>query len=142
VLATRLATAAALVAALLAALFYLPPPGLAALVAVLVALGGYEWARLCGRGTASAGLYATVVTGFFLILYYQRLFTPPFILAALFWAVVAPLWLWRGVSRRGLLEAGVLVLVPAGLAMLALRPLEIVLMIGLVSAADTAAYFV
>lgn len=140
-LATRIATAAVLVAALLAALFYLPRAGLAALVALLVGAGGYEWARLCGRSAAAAGLYAVVVTGFFLILHYQRLFTPPFILAALFWVVIAPLWLWRGVSRRGLLEAGLVVLVPAGLAMLALRPLEIVLVIGLVSIADSAAYF-
>ena len=140
-LATRLATAAVLVGALLAALFYLPQPGLAALIAVLVALGGHEWARLCRLGTGSAAAYAIAVSAAFLALYHYRLFNPAFVLAALFWLVVAPLWLWRGVEGRGLILAGFLVLVPAGLAMLALRPLEIVLVIALVSIADTAAYF-
>jgi phosphatidate cytidylyltransferase len=141
VLATRLATAVLLVAALLAALFYLPRPGIAVLAGVLVALGGYEWARLCGLGPAAAGAYIALLVALFAALFHFGLFAPAFAAAALFWVVVAPLWLWRGVARRGLAAAGLAVLVPAGLAMVALRSLDVVLVVALVSIADTAAYF-
>ena len=53
------------------------------------------------------------------------------------------LWL-RGVAPShvpALLAAGFLILVPTGLAMVSLRPAEVLLVIGLVSIADTAAYF-
>lgn len=140
-LATRIATAAVVIAALLAALFYLPPGGLAAVVAVLLVAGGFEWARLCGMGTPAAGVYAAAVTAGFAVLFLYRTFTPAFGVAGLFWVLAAPLWLWRGVGRKGLAVAGFLVLVPAGLAMVALRPLEVVAVVALVSIADTAAYF-
>ena len=68
-----------------------------------------------------------------------------FVTAALFWIVLAPLWLWRGVrpAQAGWTgAAGFAVLVPAGLAMTALRPLEVLLALVLVWIADTAAYFV
>lgn len=140
-LATRIATAAVLVAALLAALFYLPPPGLAALAAALVALGAYEWARLCALRPPAAAAYVALLVVLFAVLLRFRLLTPAFAAAALFWVLVAPLWLWRGLPRSGLLAAGILVLVPAGLAMVALRPLDVVLVVALVSIADSAAYF-
>ena len=140
-LATRLATAAALIAALLAALFYLPPRGLAALAGVLVALGAFEWARLCRLKPAGAGIYTALMVLLFAVLYYYRLFNPAFVAATLFWLVLAPWWLWRGISSNALVFAGFPVLVPAGLAMLALRPVEVVLVVALVSIADTAAYF-
>jgi phosphatidate cytidylyltransferase len=141
VLATRLATAAVLVAALLAALFYLPPSGLAAVAGVLVAAGAFEWARLCRLKPAAAAFYSALMVLLFALLFHYRLFKPAFIAAALFWVVIAPWWLWRGVTSNALVFAGFLVLVPAGLAMLALRPLEVVLVVALVSIADTAAYF-
>ena len=140
-LATRLATAAVLVAALLAALFYLPQPGLAALAGVLVALGAFEWARLCRLQPAAAAIYTALAVLLFAVLFHLRLFKPAFIAAALFWVLVAPWWLWRGITSNALVFAGFLVLVPAGLAMVALRPLDVVLVIALVSIADTAAYF-
>lgn len=68
-----------------------------------------------------------------------------FATAALFWIVVAPLWMRRGLrpdQTMWLGAAGFAVLVPAGLAMTALRPLEVLLALGLVWVADTAAYFV
>jgi phosphatidate cytidylyltransferase len=141
VLSTRIATAAVVIAALLAALFYLPPGGLAAVVAVLLAAAGYEWARLCGMGMPAATAYAAAVTAGFALLFYSRTFTPAFGVAGLFWVLAAPLWLWRGVGRMGLPVAGLVVLVPAGLAMVALRPAQVVAIVALVSIADTAAYF-
>ena len=143
-LVTRIATAAVLVAGLLAALFFLPRNGLAVLVALLLGIGGHEWGRLCRLGAGAAAAYAAAVVATFLLLAYLAVFSPVFKLAALFWIVIAPLWLWRGATRAGgalLGAAGFLVLVPAGLAMLALRPHEIVVVVALVSIADTTAYF-
>jgi phosphatidate cytidylyltransferase len=68
-----------------------------------------------------------------------------FATAALFWIAVAPLWMWRGLRPDQTMwigAAGFAVLVPAGLAMTALRPIEVLLVLGLVWVADTAAYFV
>ena len=61
-----------------------------------------------------------------------------------FWLLVAPFWIRRvlkGTERRLLALAGLAVLVPAGLAMLAMTPLQVLLVLGLTSIADSAAYF-
>jgi phosphatidate cytidylyltransferase len=68
-----------------------------------------------------------------------------FVLAAFFWIVVAPLWMWHGVRGEGVTwlgAAGAAVLLPSGLAMTALEPLAVLLTLLLVWIADTAAYFV
>jgi len=68
-----------------------------------------------------------------------------FLLSALFWAIAAPLWLWRGVRdvhRPVLAAAGLVVIVPAALALATLEPAEILAVLVLVWIADTAAYFV
>jgi phosphatidate cytidylyltransferase len=68
-----------------------------------------------------------------------------FALAAFFWIVLAPLWMWRGVQPHQTLwtgAAGFAVLVPAGLAMVWLEPLAVLLVLVLVWIADSAAYFV
>jgi phosphatidate cytidylyltransferase len=138
-------TAAVLIAGLLAALFLLPRPALSFLIAVLLLACGFEWARLCRLGARSAWVYAVTLAAVFLALDYAGLQREIFWLAALFWIVIAPLWMWRGlrphqVSSIG--AAGFAVLVPAGLAMLSLRPLEVLLALVLVWFADSAAYFV
>lgn len=134
-----------LIAALLGALFFLPRTGLAVLIAVLLGLGAFEWARLCRLQTWAIWLYAQAVPLLFLAVLYAGLQQELFALAAVFWLVIVPLWMWRGVrpeqaTRIG--AAGFAVLVPAGLAMLALRPLEVLLVLVLVWIADSAAYFV
>jgi phosphatidate cytidylyltransferase len=128
-----------LIAALLAALFYLPSPWLKGLVAALVAGAAYEWARLCHM---HAPLYAVSLGAL-------AFFIPPesgwFLLAAAFWILVAPLWLWRGVApghKRILALAGVVVLLPAGLALAALPAAHVLAVLVLTWIADTAAYFV
>lgn len=66
-------------------------------------------------------------------------------MAAFFWIVLAPLWMWRGVQPNQTIwigAAGFAVLVPAGLAMVRLEPLVVLLVLVLVWIADTAAYFV
>jgi len=63
--------------------------------------------------------------------------------AALFWLVLVPWWLMRGVTSRAMLvlsAAGFAVLVPAGLAMAAMQPARVLMLMGLVWIADTAAY--
>ena len=69
----------------------------------------------------------------------------PFIaLGAAFWVLAAPLWMRRGLvpgQARLLAAAGLVVLVPAGLALIALTPLQALLTLGLTWVADTAAYF-
>jgi phosphatidate cytidylyltransferase len=138
-------TAAALIAALLAALFLLPRIGLAALVAAIVAAAAFEWARLCRLGGPAAWAYAGAMAIAFVVIYNTEPWQPVFVLASLFWIAAVPLWLWHGVassSAQMLAVAGFLVLLPAALAMVALRPLEVLLVLVLVWIADTAAYFV
>jgi phosphatidate cytidylyltransferase len=138
-------TAAVLIAALLGALFLLPRPALSLLVAVLLLLAGLEWARLCRLQRAGAWVYAVTVTLVFLALDFAGLQQALFVTAAVFWILVAPTWMWRGVrpdQTTWIGAAGFAVLVPAGLAMLALRSLEVLLVLVLVWIADSAAYFV
>lgn len=143
-LAARLGTAAVLIAGLLAALFLLPPAGLATVVTAVTGLAGYEWARLCRTPRVGALAYAALVAagvacGALLAWTHAGVAVGIF-----FWTLVAPLWFRLGLSAGqgpSLALAGIVVLVPAGLAMLAMSPLQVVLVLGLTSIADSAAYF-
>jgi len=141
VLAARLATAAVLIAGLLVALFYLPSLWLKLVIGAVVALAGFEWGRLCR-------LDATLYAGLLVAAYGATLWIRPdivFALAAAFWVAVVPLWLWRGLEARqaGLLAAaGLFVLIPAALAVVALPAQRVLLVLGLTWVADTAAYFI
>ena len=137
-------TAALLVLGLLAALLFLPRQWLAGLIALIVALASLEWARLCRVSEQAARLYAAAAVATFLVLFYEGADRIVFAGASAFWLLIAVPWLLWGVSARhapALLAAGFLIVVPAGLAMVSLRPYQVLLMIGLVSIADTAAYF-
>jgi phosphatidate cytidylyltransferase len=145
-LATRLATAGAVIAILLAALLFLPAPWLAALVFVLVVFAGREWAGLCRFPAPAAWVYAGAMGAGSIAVYWN----PPlqqgvFLIAAAFWLLVAPAWLWLGVSRASaapLAAAGCVVLIPAAVAM-AILPVGVVIgMLVFVGVADASAYFV
>ena len=143
-LAARVATAAVLIAALLAALFLLPRPWLVALLAALCALGGFEWAKLCRFGKAAAWAYASAMAFGLIVLYNTEPWQPAFVISAIFWIAVASPWMWRGVSEhhlKALAVVGFVVLLPTALAMAVLPPLQVLLVLGLVWIADTAAYF-
>ena len=134
-----------LIAALLAALFLLPRPALALLIGVILLFAALEWARLCRLQAFGAWAFAVGVALVFLVLERAALSQAVFVAAALFWIVVAPLWMWRGVRPEQapwIVAAGFAVLVPPGLAMAALGPLQVLLVLALVWIADTAAYFV
>jgi phosphatidate cytidylyltransferase len=143
--ATRLLTAAALLGAFVGALFWLDRATFAAVVAVVVALAAHEWARLCGLGAVLAAGYAAACAALLLWLGWPGGVpqAPAAWAAAAFWALAVPGWLAWGVTARArpwLLVAGVAVLVPAGLAIVALPPRLALLALGLVWVADTAAY--
>jgi phosphatidate cytidylyltransferase len=146
-LATRVVTAVVLIAALLAALFLLPAPLLAGLIAVLAALAGFEWARLCKLRDPVTFGYAIAIAAGAILLYlspmeFKRV---AFVISALFWLLAAPAWLWRGMTARHapvLAASGFVVLVPAALAMMVLPPQAVLIVLVLVWVADTAAYFV
>ena len=134
-----------LIAGLLAALFLLPRAALAGLIAILLLFAGLEWAHLCRLGPRSAWLFAVVLSLIFIILENIGLRQALLMAAAAWWIAIAPAWMLGGVrpgQHAWLGAAGFAVLVPAGLAMLALGPLEVLLVLLLVWIADTAAYFV
>jgi phosphatidate cytidylyltransferase len=134
-----------LIAALLGALFLLPRPAFVALLALLLIAAGLEWARFCRLARPGAIVYAGVLAALFLALQRAGLQREMFALAAFFWIVAAPAWMWRGVEpaqASWIGAAGFAVLLPAGLAMAALAPIEVLVVLVLVWIADTAAYFV
>lgn len=140
----RVGTAAVLLAILLAALFLLPRAGVAALMAIFIAIGGLEWARLCGFGTLGARVYAAGIVAALALLVALDIHAPVFLVAAFFWVVAVPLWLWAGVKATQRLALGIVgfvVLVPAALAMVVLRPAEALLVLAVAWIADTGAYF-
>lgn len=152
-LAVRILTAAALLAAFIAAVLYLDRAWLALLAGLIVASGAYEWASLVRMSMATALLYAAgsavLYAGITLWTWpvAASVMPMPAILIGtlLFWGLAAPLWLARGVqssSRFLLSAAGIAVLVPAGLAMVALPRGLLLAILGLAWVSDIAAYAV
>ena len=138
----RALTAAALLAAFFAALLLLDRAAFAAVVAFIVALGGYEWSRLAGLAKIGAVVYA-VSCAALLGAFPGDDVEPVLWGAALFWVLAVPWWLAQGVnskSRVWLLAAGLVALVAAGLAMTAMPSRLLLITLGLVWIADTAAY--
>lgn len=143
-LAARVATAAVLIAILLAGLFLLPRIGVTLLMALIISIGAFEWARLCRLQPPAARFYAAAVVAALLLGVEIGVPQAAFVAGTAFWAVAVPAWLWLGVKPEHspvLLAAGFLVLVPAALAMISLGPLEALLALAVVWIADTAAYF-
>jgi len=157
VLRQRVLTAIVLVPLLLAGLFLLPGKGWQLLTCLPIAIAAGEWARLCGYRSGlriafigilvasclgfvaafSSGNYVSLAVGLSSLL---------FVVALMFWAIAAPLWLHRGWHLRQPLLLGVvgwIVLVPAWLAAAYLQrsPWLLLAVLLVVWIADTAAYF-
>ena len=114
-------------------------------MALIIGVGGFEWARLCGLELPGARLYALGIVAAFAFLVALEVYFPVFVAAAAFWIFAVPAWLWRGVrseQRRLLVAAGLLVLVPPALAVVVFRPTESLLVLAVAWIADSAAYFV
>lgn len=144
-LPVRVLTAAALLAAFLSALWFPDRTGFAALVAAFVGLGGYEWARL-GKSSRFAGAAYGLACALLLLALARWGGPAPWVFAAAgaFWIVAVPAWLARGYPAGPAplaAAAGFVVLVPAGLALARLGRGEILMLLGLVWVADSAAYF-
>lgn len=146
----RVITAIILLALFLSALFALPATGWALLVIILIGLGAKEWAGLSKLSGSASWLYLALSLALMagLTLPAAAAFAlPVYLVAALLWLVVVPLWLtrgWRLHSPALMALLGWAVLLPTGLAMLELRSISPWLLLGvmaLVWIADSAAYF-
>lgn len=158
----RIITGLIMAGLFLAAIAFLPVPALAALFAVLIGLGAWEWARLAGWLSAPARMVFVVVTFVCVAAMYQYSQlalgpqperVQPFVGLACLWWSIALLWikgypgsavLWRNRAMRSLM--GLLVLVPAWLAAVYLLSLPrggvlVVVMVLIVVVADVGAYF-
>ncbi|HEY6864884.1 MAG TPA: phosphatidate cytidylyltransferase [Burkholderiales bacterium] len=148
---TRILTAAALIAVVVAALFFLPRTGWLVLAAIMLAQGAWEWGGLARLGAAARAIYTMALVIALLWLAYDP--DPvstrwAYYVAAVFWVIVAPWWLWRRPAFGGPgapLAAGVVVLVPAFLALVLLRddggPLALLALMMSIWISDTAALF-
>jgi phosphatidate cytidylyltransferase len=146
----------------LAAIIFLPLPGLALLLGILVSMGAWEWTRLAGLNSAVArALYVLVLVVVLGALYSycqlgnapSREQVQPFLGAACLWWSFAMLWikgypasavLWRTVAIRSLM--GLLILAPAWMSAVFLLSFPrggmlLVVMVVVVAAADIGAYF-
>jgi len=158
----RVITAVVIVLVLFTALAYLSMPALSAVFALVVLMAAWEWANLSGFASrvgrsvyvaccalviALAGQQTAIFTELNFVVLREIL------VAACVWWAIALLWvkayplsvgLWGSQAMRSVL--GLLVLVPAWLALSYLRSLSggvylILVVIGLVVAADVGAYF-
>jgi phosphatidate cytidylyltransferase len=146
----------------LAAVALLPVPALAGLFAVMIGLGGWEWARLSGwTGGFARAVYVLVLLAAAGLTYFytgldaapNREKVQPFVGLGCLWWSIALLWirgypqsavLWRNRAMRSLM--GFLVMVPAWLSAVYLLSLPrgglvVVVMILAVVVADIGAYF-
>jgi phosphatidate cytidylyltransferase len=154
----RVLTAAVLLLLVLAAMFLLPAVWWQlALIAPLI-MAGHEWSRLAGFSRASeAAFLCTLVAGGVVVWLAARpgpvragyavvASHAVHVCSAAFWLVIVPCWLWLKLkvrNRLALAAAGLLVLLPAWLALAQLQsnPNLLLCLLAVVWIADTAAYF-
>ena len=141
---TRVLTAAVLLIGFVAALRWLDRPQFAMIALAIVGLGAYEWARLVRAGRGLAAGYGAFCAGICYLLVQSGSLAPWVCAAAgVFWITAAPYLLARGVETVPMaagLAVGAVVLVPAGLAMAFLPPIQLLMVLGLVWISDTGAY--
>lgn len=153
--ATRLVTGIILLAAVCGGLFLLPNDYWSTALLIVLGLAAREWAALAGYGRRARWLFAGLAfsMGLALLLYGHGgsegssglLGLYVFWTAAVFWVVVAPIWLIKRWQLRNPLLLGVtgcIVLVPTWLALarLQITPAQLIAVLGIVWIADTAAY--
>lgn len=150
----RVLTATVFLALFLPALFLLPKIAWLAICALGLGVAAWEWASLAALRSVGRASYAVLLVALFLapaILeapWIDRSHAPAwaYMSVALFWVVLAPLWIWRRPRIAGtvLLGVGALVLVPAFSAAVDLRgfhPGFLLALLVTVWISDTAAYF-
>jgi phosphatidate cytidylyltransferase len=156
VLKTRVLTAVAILPVVLGMLFLAPAPWWSLFVLAIALAGAWEWSRLCKLSPRGQGLYLALSGAIGAALWLSYLRLPPsqfaamalcaFVVAAIFWVLVAPVWLAR-LLRPGPLAcalAGLVVVWPTWFAFVVLRgvsPWVLLAAAALVWVADIAAYF-
>jgi phosphatidate cytidylyltransferase len=147
----RVITALVLAPLVLLVIFWLPHVATAAVLAVLVLAGAWEWSAFAGFTRYSAKLLYSGFVGSCLAALWlfgeQRGELDRLLDAAVVWWLVAALWIAAApahVNRVAAALAGILVLVPVWLALVrlhALHPELMLYLLLLVVAADVGAYF-
>lgn len=149
----RVMTAGLLLAVFVPALFWAPPGVWSVLISMVIAIAAHEWGRLSQFPDAISALYAGLMGVIALGLpylpaaYISPLHYSLLVMAAVFWIVIAPLWLsqrWRGQFFFIRAALGVVILLPTWAALLYLRergPWVLLGVLAVVWVADTAAFF-
>lgn len=147
----RVITALILAALVLAAIFWLPSKLTAAIITLLILAGAWEWAAFPGLKSAIARLaYVGMIALLIGFIWYQGITSEraqQLLAGATIWWVFALFWVTTmptNVNRASAAMAGVLVLVPAWLALIRLHqeaPYWLLFLLLLVVAADVGAYF-
>jgi phosphatidate cytidylyltransferase len=161
-LKARVITAICLVIVFFCALFLFPPVAWLGFCALVSALAFWEWGALmalCGRLRLLMGVGVVVIIAAMAAIFPASLGLGDglpdawqvgrclYFPAAAFWLLVVPLWLKRRWTvnhpATGILS-GILVILPAGMALVQLRPLgagQLLAVMAIVWLADIAAYF-
>jgi phosphatidate cytidylyltransferase len=147
----RIITALILAVLVIAAMFLLPTNITAGIITLLMLAGAWEWAAFPGLKHPAARLaYVGLIAGCMAFVWSQGIVSAradQLLPAALIWWIVASFWVISipgHVNRGSAALAGVLVLVPAWLALLRLHqaaPYWLLFLLLLVVAADVGAYF-
>ena len=158
-LKTRVITALVMLPIVLIALFAFADWAWAAFAFAIVIIACWEWSRLCKLNSTGIRVFValSILLSTFICLTYIRGNTAAvefsmlrqivLVMAALFWLIVAPLWLantWHPRSKWLLAVLGWLVIFPMGVALLSLREISPWLLLSfaaIVWVADIAAYF-
>ena len=152
-LLSRIGTALLLLAVFVPAALWAPAWLWAILMAGVVGMGAYEWARLSHFPPLTARAYAILLGVCALALPHVLAMNWPLfeavliLLAAAFWLLVAPLWLlgrWHAPREFVRAAVGVVVLLPTWAALLYLHARGPAMLLGVMAVvwiADTAAYF-
>jgi phosphatidate cytidylyltransferase len=146
-LQARIATAVPLIAGFLVALYFAPLALWIGLTGLVLFLAALEWGKMAGLDKPATVFYALLTVSISSVLSVAAPdLAEPFYPALLFW-LLAPILLARLVKIRPPaihLLLGVIVLVPTHLGLVALReigPDLLLIVVGVVVIADTAAYF-
>ncbi len=154
----RILTASILMPVVIAAILWFPTPLFALVLALFVALGAVEWARLAGLSSSSCqwgyAAFLTLSLCFFWWLSGYLSVVRILLLMAVGWWILAAVWVvrypgsasaWSKKWRRYLI--GFLILIPAWVALVALHghgdqgPWLVLLLMLLIWGADSGAYF-